>query len=59
MANATYDNIWQEAIGELSEQLHVEGVDDEEEEGIDHTEVIIYMLHVYVFLHHIYHDIIK
>lgn len=28
MANATYDNLWREAIGELGEQLHVEGVDD-------------------------------
>ena len=33
MANATYDNLWQQAMGELSEQLHVEGVDDNEEEG--------------------------
>lgn len=28
MANSTYDNMWQTAMGELSEQLHVEGVDD-------------------------------
>lgn len=28
MANSTYDNMWQQAMGELSEQLHVEGVDD-------------------------------
>ena len=28
MANATYDGIWRDAMGELSEQLHVEGVDD-------------------------------
>ena len=25
MANATYDSMWQEAIGELNEQLHIEG----------------------------------
>jgi hypothetical protein len=29
MATATYDNLWNQAMGELSEQLHVEGVDDE------------------------------
>ena len=31
MANATYDNLWQQAVDELSEQLHVEGVDEENE----------------------------
>lgn len=31
MANSTYDNMWQQAMGELSEQLHVEGVDDGED----------------------------
>eukprot|EP01038_Epipyxis_sp_PR26KG_P004068 gene4068-5812_t len=31
MANATYDNMWQQAMGELSEQLNVEGVEDEED----------------------------
>lgn len=30
MANATFDNLWNSAVGELAEQLHVEGVDDEE-----------------------------
>lgn len=33
MANTTYDNLWQTAMGELSEQLHVEGVDDGSEDG--------------------------
>ena len=33
MANSTYDNMWQQAMGELSEQLHVEGVDDGDEGG--------------------------
>ena len=33
MANATFDNLWSTAVGELSEQLHVEGVDDEGEGG--------------------------
>ena len=28
MANTTYDSMWHEAMGELNEQLHVEGVDD-------------------------------
>lgn len=28
MANATYDAMWRDAMGELGEQLHVEGVDD-------------------------------
>ncbi len=32
MANSTYDNLWQQAMGELGEQLHVEGVDDENDE---------------------------
>ena len=31
MANATFDNIWNEAMGELDEQLHVEGVENEDE----------------------------
>ena len=29
MANSTYDNLWNQAIGELSEQLNVEGADEE------------------------------
>jgi hypothetical protein len=33
MANATYDNMWQQAMGELSEQLNVEGVDDAADDG--------------------------
>jgi hypothetical protein len=33
MANATYDNLWQQAISELSEQLNVEGADDEDDNG--------------------------
>lgn len=32
MANATYDTLWQQAIAELGEQLHVEGADEEEDE---------------------------
>lgn len=32
MANITYDNIWHDALGELGEQLHIEGVDDLGEE---------------------------
>lgn len=28
MANATYDTLWQQAMAELGEQLHVEGVDE-------------------------------
>jgi hypothetical protein len=32
MANATYDNLWQQAVAELSEQLNVEGADDEQQE---------------------------
>lgn len=30
MANVTYDALWQQAMGELSEQLHVEGAEDDE-----------------------------
>ena len=30
MANATFDQMWNEAMGELDEQLHVEGVDNDE-----------------------------
>lgn len=33
MANATYDNLWQQAIEELEEQLHVEGAEDDNEGG--------------------------
>jgi hypothetical protein len=40
MANSTYDNLWQQAMGELSEQLHVEGVDDGEDEGDGKNEVL-------------------
>lgn len=28
MANAMYDAMWQEAMGDLSEQLNVEGAED-------------------------------
>lgn len=30
MANVSFDSMWQEAMAELGEQLHVEGVDNEE-----------------------------
>ena len=33
MANASYDTLWQDAMGELHEQLHVEGVEDEDAGG--------------------------
>ena len=33
MANATFDAMWQDAMGELGEQLHVEGVDEDEDGG--------------------------
>jgi hypothetical protein len=33
MANSTYDNMWQEAMADLGEQLHVEGVEDDEMPG--------------------------
>lgn len=39
MANASYDSMWQEAMGDLHEQLHVEGV-AEDEDGGGPTEVI-------------------
>ena len=32
MANATYDALWQSAMGELSEQLNVEGIEDGDDE---------------------------
>ena len=48
MANATYDNLWQTAMGELSEQLHVEGVDDGEDDldggGHEVSIAVIYLL---------------
>lgn len=31
----TYDGLWRESMAELNEQLHVEGVDEEEE--VDQT----------------------
>jgi len=31
MANATFDNMWSDAMNELDEQLHVEGVEDDNE----------------------------
>ena len=44
MATSTYDNLWNEAMGELSEQLHVEGVDEVEENtgGDQQREVTIF-----------------
>lgn len=40
MANATYDNLWQQAVAELGEQLNVEGADEEgEEENGDKDDV--------------------
>jgi hypothetical protein len=36
MANATYDNLWQQAVSELGEQLNVEGA-DEGEDGLGDT----------------------
>ena len=40
MANATYDNMWQQAMGELSEQLNVEGVEENEDAGQQNSNVI-------------------
>eukprot|EP01041_Mallomonas_annulata_P004376 gene4375-8717_t len=37
MANASYDNMWRDAMADLNEQLHVEGVDDEPEMGMTKT----------------------
>ena len=33
MSHATYDNLWNQAMGELAEQLEVEGAGDEDEQG--------------------------
>jgi hypothetical protein len=42
MANATYDNLWQQAVAELSEQLNVEGADDEQ--GDDGEKEVFFLL---------------
>lgn len=47
MANATYDNLWQQAIGELSEQLHVEGVDDENDNAEQNEVILIIIISYY------------
>ena len=31
---STYDGLWRESMAELNEQLHVEGVDDAEEQEV-------------------------
>ena len=31
MANATYEIMWRDAMGDLNEQLNVEGVEEEED----------------------------
>ena len=33
MANSTYEIMWRDAMGDLNEQLNVEGVEEEEEIG--------------------------
>lgn len=33
MANATYEHMWREAMGDLNEQLNVEGVEDNDGTG--------------------------
>lgn len=33
MANATYEFMWREAMGDLNEQLNVEGVEDNDGAG--------------------------
>jgi hypothetical protein len=33
MANATYEHMWREAMGDLNEQLNVEGVEDHDGPG--------------------------
>jgi hypothetical protein len=33
MANATYEHMWREAMGDLNEQLNVEGVEDNDGPG--------------------------
>jgi hypothetical protein len=33
MANATYEHMWREAMGDLNEQLNVEGVEDHDGQG--------------------------
>ena len=35
MSNSTYEIMWRDAMGELEEQLNVEGVEDDEQGGGD------------------------
>jgi hypothetical protein len=42
MSNSTYEGAWHEAMEELEEQLHVEGVDDENEGGDEGGKSVIY-----------------
>ncbi len=32
MSTQYYDDLWQDAMGELGEQLHIEGADEEDED---------------------------
>jgi hypothetical protein len=60
MANATYDNLWQQAISELSEQLNVEGADDEDDNGSgDKSDVSVFTslflcsIYISIFRNHV------
>jgi hypothetical protein len=44
MANATYDNLWQQAVAELGEQLNVEGADEEDGENGEKDDVRSFQL---------------
>ena len=42
---SSYDLMWREAMADLNEQLHVEGIDDNEEElGLTKAVSLVYIL---------------
>lgn len=41
MANSTYEIMWRDAMGDLNEQLNVEGVEEEEEIGVGEGQKVV------------------
>ena len=41
MANSTYEIMWRDAMGDLNEQLNVEGVEEEEDIGVGEGQKVV------------------
>lgn len=49
MANASFDDLWNEAMGELDAQLHVEGIDGDGDGDAKATVGSLSIYYIFIF----------